>query len=302
MKNNSLRERITKLIERWKMLSTSQVRDFLSQDGAVNDQSLFTTLKRMRMANDLHSTRLGALHLNFEPHWKKGQEFLAISSTTARRKAFRSKGLIHHNEMTELFLNWKREFPYIEALPNISAHKSVNSKSIGGKLRIPDLAIRLSPSSSLYIEYERTLKTSRIYQEKWWTYEDDGSVKTCLYWLEDPAHSPALEKIAEEFFRRTIGREDFSLGFIPTEAFNLKRFDAMAKLYSLQGCAEKSLVNLLDDAPMTAQKLSKAENFSPSTTQYDLAFSARETNSPPSTSSNDWVLKDERGEFASRAP
>ncbi|PIR23419.1 MAG: hypothetical protein COV44_02950 [Deltaproteobacteria bacterium CG11_big_fil_rev_8_21_14_0_20_45_16] len=263
MKNKSLCERITHSIERWRMLSTPQIRELLSQEMTVNDQSLFTVLKRMRRASHIYSIRLGSLHLNFHPFWKKARNKLQLQPIKERSNYFRSSKLLHHHELTEIFLDWKGEFPHLEALPNISTHSDVASKSIGGKLGVPDLVIRLNPFSSLYIEYERTLKSSRRYEIKWWTYEDDPSVKTCLYWLEDPSHLPALEKEAETFFRRTIGREDFFLGFISTEAFKQNRFDASARLYSLDGCVERSLKLLLRPAPVAVQAMSETTNFPP---------------------------------------
>lgn len=298
MRNKSLREQIEEMMSRWKMLSTPQIRELLSQETTVNDQSFFTVLKRMRRASDIYSIRLGALHLNFDPLWKDRRNNLQLQSTKERSNYFRASKLLHHHELTEVFLDWKREFPHIEALPNISTHSDVASKSIGGKLGVPDLVIRLSPFSSLYIEYERTLKSSRRYEIKWWTYEDDPSVKTCLYWLEDPSHLPALEKEAETFFRRTIGREDFFLGFISTEAFKQSRFDASARLYSLKGCLERSLKELLGPAPLPVPEVSKSENFSPPTTEYPWPISAHQADSSPTTITNEWVLKDVREESA----
>ncbi len=209
MTSKTLRYRISELLKRWKMLSTPQIRELLALNDEVNDLSLFTVLKRMKKSADIHSLRVGNLHLNFHPFWKARMELLEKTEATKRLETLRACGLLHHLQLTGVFLEWKREFPHLEALPNVSSYRNVATSRLNGKLSAPDLVLKFSPSSSIYIEYERTLKSDSRYRQKWGIYEDDGSVKTCLYWLEETSHQPALEQLAERFFDRSVGRDDF---------------------------------------------------------------------------------------------
>lgn len=289
-------------MNRWKMLSTSQIRAFLSEEERVNDLSLFTVLKRMKKANELYSLRIGSHYLNFHYFWKERWNLLEKTRKESRLKTLNTCGLLHHLQLAELFLEWKREFPHLEALPNVSNSRNVSTKSVSGKHSVPDLVLKLSPSASIYLEYERTLKSESRYRWKWGAYENDESVKTCLYWLDEASHLPALEQLAEKFFDRSIGREDFRLGFLTTETFHNYQFQSVIRLHSLEGTLESTLRALIPSDLKTALEPSQQKNFSPPTTRDDFAISALRANSSPPTSSNDWVLKDGREELARRAP
>lgn len=303
MQNNSCQDRIRDLLATWKMISTSDLKLLLHRTPEFNQRTFEWSLLRLRKKGEIYSLRIGPQILNFHSKWKKRYALFLKNPSQRRELILRQTGLFHHLELLRIYLEVQKEVPDWIAYPNLSNQSCAFTQSIQGRRLFPDLILRKTPASSaLYIEFERTLKSEKRYRERWRSYERDRSIYGCLYWLEEPSHLGPLLELSKAFFDRKSGRAEFHLSFVLDVQFRQNRLDTQIYRVGLNRREEISLREVLQGPVPAPVAIPYSKNFSAPTTYDDLAISALRANSSPPTSSNDWVLKDGREEFARRAP
>lgn len=232
----SYADQVRSFMKVWRMSNLDSLRKGAFLENAPSEATLRQTMRRLRRAKALFTSRLGTDFLHFDPSLKNRWAYIE-KLPVEERQIFKSRsGIEHHLKLQELALNILGIDRELQILPN-TLSETAHSTFSGRHKHLPDLSIVKSLRNSktiLYVELERSLKAKSRYLEKWRAYESDEQIAAVLYCTTRPETDARLEEAMKQFFDRSNGFDGFQMALVKEEDVNSLKGRAPLRIFELR--------------------------------------------------------------------